>query len=166
MSDLELAKTDPKKQLFDQIDEIHAGMLGLDDSRQHMQPMAPIVDREGGRIWFFTKKDSDLLQTLAGGRRSHFVVVGDDHDYHACIAGTLSENKDPQKVEEFWSSVVAAWFEGKDDPNMTLLEFVPQDAAIWASSGNPAVFGWEIAKANLTDDEPDVGVRTHVTFGS
>jgi hypothetical protein len=38
------------------------------------------------------------------------------------------------------------------------------DAAIWASTGNPLAFGWEIAKANLQDRAPDVGVRTSLRF--
>ncbi len=164
MSDLDLAKTDPKKQLFDQIDEISAGMLGLDLSRQHMQPMAPLVDVEGERIWFFAKNDSDLVKSIDGEAAAHFVVVGDDHDYHACVSGTLRTNKKQDRIDAYWNSVVAAWFDGKDDPNLTMLEFVPRDAAIWASSGNPIVFGWEVAKANLTDGEPDVGVRAHVEF--
>ncbi len=164
MSDLELAKSNPKKQLFDQIEKVSAGMLGLEDSPQHFQPMAPQVDRVGNRIWFFSKKSSDLVKSLGGGRKAHFVVVGSGHDYHACIGGTLQENRDPDKIKEYWSSIVAAWFDGKDDPDMTLLEFTPNNAAVWASLANPVVFAWEIAKANVTGNEPDAGVKTEVQF--
>jgi hypothetical protein len=39
------------------------------------------------------------------------------------------------------------------------------DADIWASTDSTLKFGWEIAKANMSDDKtPDVGVRQHLTF--
>jgi hypothetical protein len=45
-----------------------------------------------------------------------------------------------------------------------MLKFTPSTAAIWASTSSTLKFGWEIAKANLTDSEPDVGYTTKVTF--
>jgi len=158
MADLKEAKTDPKKQLWDEIDDVHAVMLGIPSTGQHMQPMAPMAAREENRIWFFTRKDSDLVRA-AGNGKAHMCLVSDDQDYHACVSGTLVENRSPQHVDRFWSPVVGAWFEGKDDPDMTMLELVPDHAAIWASSDSTARFGWEIAKANLTDSEPDLGVH-------
>jgi len=159
MADLKEAKTDPKKQLWDEIDDVHAVMLGIPSTGQHMQPMAPMAAREENRVWFFTRKDSDLVRA-AGSGKAHMCLVSDDQDYHACISGTLVENRSPQHVERFWSPVVGAWFEGKDDPDMTMLELVPDHAAVWASSDSSMRFGWEIAKANVTDSEPDVGVHT------
>ena len=95
-------------------------------------------------------------------------MVGKDHDYHACIAGRISVRKDPVKIDEYWSSVIEAWFDhGKHDPQLTMLALEIEDAEIWASTGSKLKFGWEIAKANLNpDDEPDVGVKAHVTFSS
>lgn len=159
MADLKQAETDPKKQLWDQIDDVRAVMLGIPSTGQHMQPMAPMAAREENRIWFFTRRDSDLVKALGSGK-AHMCLVSDDHDYHACVSGTLSENRSTQHIERYWSPVIAAWFDGKDDPRMTMLELTPDHAAIWASSDSSMRFGWEIAKANLSDSEPDVGVHT------
>lgn len=159
MADLKEVKTDPKKQLWDEIEDVRAVMLGIPSTGQHMQPMAPLAAREENRVWFFTRKDSDLVRA-AGAGKAHMCLVSDDQDYHACISGTLVENKSQQHVDRFWSPVVSAWFDGKDDPQMTMLELVPDHAAVWASSDSSMRFGWEIAKANLTDSEPDVGVHT------
>ena len=154
MSSLRQARENPKEQLFDEIDKIHAGMLGVEGTHMHMQPMAPQLDRQTNTVGFFT------------GARAHFCVVGKDHDYHACLAGRLEVRKDPVKIDEYWSSVVEAWFDhGKDDPKLTMLALHLDDAEIWASTGSSLKFGWEIAKANFNpDEEPDVGVKTRVTF--
>ncbi|MBB5042833.1 pyridoxamine 5'-phosphate oxidase family protein [Shinella fusca] len=165
MSDLTKARENPKEQLFDEIDRIHAGMLGLEGSSMHMQPMAPQLDRQTGTIWFFTKTDTEIAEAIAPGARAHFCVVGKDHDYHACISGRILLRRDPVKIDEYWNSVIEAWFDGKDDPKLTLLALEMEDAEIWASTGSTLKFGWEIAKANLNpDEEPDVGVKTHVDF--
>ena len=167
MSNLTRARENPKEQLFDEIDRIHAGMLGIEDSPMHMQPMAPQLDRQAATIWFFTKTDSEIAEAVTPGARAHFCVVGRDHDYHACIAGRITVRRDPIKVDEYWSSVVEAWFDhGKDDPRLTMLALEIEDVEIWASTGSRLKFGWEIAKANLNpDEEPDVGVKTHLRLG-
>ena len=48
---------------------------------------------------------------------------------------------------------------------LTMLALHVDDADIWASTDSTLKFGWEIAKANLSDDKtPDIGVRQHLTF--
>lgn len=167
MASLSQARDNPMEQLYDEIDRIQAGMLGLEGVHMHMQPMAPQLDRATNTIWFFTKTDTDLAEAIGNGARAHFCVVGKDHDYHACLAGSITSERNLAKIEEYWNSVVEAWFDhGKGDPKLTMLAFRPDDAAIWASTGNALKFGWEIAKANFKEDEePDVGVRTHIVFG-
>ena len=86
-------------------------------------------------------------------------------DYQACLHGDLVTTYSREHIERFWSSVIEAWFQGgKTDPELTLLKFTPHSAAIWASTGSALRFGWEIAKANLLGDEPDVGHKTEITF--
>lgn len=168
MADIKQARENPEEQLWEEIDDINAGMLGVEGSGQHMQPMSPYCDREANRIWFFANRRDDIPQHLGtGAAHAHFCVTGKSHDYHACIAGSLRVNTDRTKVEEFWNPVAAAWYDqGKDDPDLVLLELALEDAAIWASSGNPLVFAWQIAKANLTDDKADLGARNHIRFAA
>ncbi|GHC63792.1 pyridoxamine 5'-phosphate oxidase family protein [Limoniibacter endophyticus] len=166
MVNLSETRDDPLQQLWDEIEDVHAGMLGIEGSHMHMQPMAPFIEKETGSIWFYTRRDSDLVRHLSGVDRAHFCVVGKDHDYHACLSGVLAENKSQSHIDKYWSSIVAAWFHGgKDDPQLTMIQLKLDDAAIWASSSSTLKFGWEMAKANLDDDhEPDVGVHTHINF--
>jgi general stress protein 26 len=165
MADLKLTKNDPKKQLFEMIADVKAGFLGLEGLSDPMQPMAPYTDAERGSLWFFTKTDADLYKLLGGGARAQFCVVGANHDYHASLIGILTQHQNEEQIDKMWNDIVAAWFEhGKDDPALVLLEFKLQHAAIWASVGNPLVFGWEIARAHLQGDEPELGVRTSIDF--
>lgn len=164
MADIDKLKQNPKEQLFHHLDDLHMVMLGSPDSGQHMQPMAPEVDHEAGRIWFFTSKSSDLVKALGDGE-ADVQMCAVEKDYQACLSGAISVEHDEKKIEQFWSAPVAAWFEGgKADPDLTMLCFQPKNASIWASDRNPITFAYEIAKANVKDKTPDVGERNSVNF--
>lgn len=166
MVSLTEAREAPARQLWSEIDAVHAGMLGIEGSSMHMQPMAPHADPKTNTVWFFSRNDTDLVQAIRPGTRAHFCVVGKEHDYHACLAGVIEVRKDSAKIDEYWSAVTAAWYEhGKTDPHLTLLALHVDDAEIWASTDSSLKFGWEIAKANMNEEKmPDVGVKQHLTF--
>lgn len=166
MASLTEAREAPERQLWDEINNIHAGMLGLEGAHKHFQPMAPNADPKTNTIWFFTKTDTELVKAIGAGAMAHFCVIGKSHDYHACLSGMLEVRRDASKIEEYWSAVTAAWYEqGKDDPLLTMLAFRVEDAEIWASTDSSLKFGWEIAKANWKDEKmPDVGVKQHLAF--
>lgn len=165
MTDLKRTEQDPAGQLWDMLADSHDVMLGSPDPSQHMQPMAPQPAPEENAIWFYARKDSDIAKAAAGGGKVHMCLISDDHDYHACLHGKLETVMSKAHVDRFWSSIVEAWYDhGKDDPALTMLRYIPESAAIWASTGSALKFGWEIAKGNLSDSDPDVGVRTSITF--
>lgn len=167
MTDIAKTRAEPIDQLFDIVGDIHAVMLGLDQPGQPMRPMAPQIDENRKTIWFYSKRDSVLGNTMTGkpNARARVCLVSKDHDYHAHISGILSEETRPEMIGKFWSPVIAAWFdEGKGDPNLLMLRFDPAEADIWASSDSALRFVWEIARANLSDHEPDLGETTHVVF--
>lgn len=155
----------PEKQLWEQLDKVHAGMLGIEGSHSHMQPMGHMADKDGAaRLWFFTSRAGDLFREMGAGAHAHFCVVGKNQDYHACLMGDLHESRDRRHIDQHWNDMAAAWFSGKDDPDMALLAFDLHDAAIWASTKNPIRFAWEINAARDSSKEPDVGARAHVDF--
>lgn len=165
MGHTDKAEKQPENQLWEQLGKVHAGMLGIEGSHAHMQPMGHMKDKDGApRLWFFTSRAGDLFRELGAGSHAHFCVVGKDQDYHACLMGNLHENRDRGRIDEYWNDVAGAWFKGKDDPDIALLEFDLIDAAIWASTRNPVRFAWEIQTSKNTDKEPDVGARAHIDF--
>ena len=112
------------------------GLVGVEEG--HSQPMtAQIEGDEGGPIWFFTARDTDLAQELGGSGRAliHFAAKG--HDLFATVNGRLTADNDRAAIERLWNPFVAAWFEGgKDDPKLQLLRFDPEDAQIWLNENS------------------------------
>ena len=43
-----------------------------------------------------------------------------------------------------------------------MLKFIPHDAALWASDKSALGVFFEVAKANIKDEQPDLGKSKHV----
>lgn len=166
MASLDSVKNDPEGHIFDQLSGVRAGLLGIEGSGQHMQPMAHHVDRDAGMIHFITSSKTDLVAAIANSPMAHFTVTGKKHDFWVSLKGPISVSKDQAKLDEIWSSISAAWFdEGREDPEVTLLSLSLHEAALWAATGNPVVFGLEIARANLDEEhKPEIGEHIVVNF--
>jgi general stress protein 26 len=155
-----------EKRLWAEIDKLHTGMLGIVDGEpQHFQPMTAFSDPDNGRLWFFTRTDTDMARDVAGGRQAMFILQAKDQEMQACIGGELTVRIDRQMLEKFWNPHVAAWYpQGKDDPHLTMLCLACEDARVWISQGGPVKYFWEVAKANTTGKLPDIGGATDVTL--
>ncbi len=106
-------------------------LTGVEDGLA--QPMtAQLDDGKPGPIYFFTAKDTDLVQDMGGRHRGNLHFASKGHDLFASIDGELVPDNDPATIDRLWNRFVAAWFEGgKDDPNLQLLRFEPDRAQIW-----------------------------------
>ena len=112
-------------------------MLGLDgEPGGGMQPMTALVeDEDGGPLWIFTSKESDLARAIGSGKPAHATFTGRKHDLFANVTGQLSIDNDRAAIDRLWNPWVAAWFEGgKDDPKLCLLRFDAEHAKIWLNA--------------------------------
>lgn len=120
-------------------------MAGLVGEEGHMRPLTAQFDDEGnhgetdrGPVWFFTAKDTELAQALAGGaRKGSLAFTSKNHALFASVHGEFSLNNDRAVIDRLWNDWVAAWFEGgKDDPKLALLRFQPDHAEIWENESS------------------------------
>jgi len=115
-------------------------MLGLiEDKTGHSQPMTAQLegDEEGGPIWIFSSKETDLVKDIGAGARIMAQFVSKGHDLFACFDGKITPNNDPAMIDKLWSPFVAAWFEGgKEDPKLQLLRLDPGNAHIWLNENS------------------------------
>lgn len=168
MSLLETVKNNPESALKQQLAEAKAVMLGVDGESQYMRPMAPLQRDGDDLVWFFTNKSSETFQSLDKAKPASLCLVNEGDHFWASVKGQLQAHTDPNIVDELWSPMVEAWFEGgKSDPDLMLLAFSPETAEISCSTGSKLKFGWEIIKANVKEQEtPDIGVQRRVRMAA
>ena len=108
-------------------------MLGLDGvEKGHARPMTAQFENDRSPIWFFTAKDTGLVQALSAGDRAVATFAAKGHDLFATLHGRLSVDNDRATIDRLWNRFVAAWFEGgKDDPKLALLRLDAEHAEIW-----------------------------------
>jgi general stress protein 26 len=156
---------DVQDRLWKEIKKQRFGMLGLADAKQHYQPMTAFSEPETGQLWFFTRSETDLAKAIGDGAKAMFIIQAKDQDLQACLGGQLTLDHDRTRIDKYWGPMVAAWFpEGKDDPRLTLIRMDLSDAAVWLTEGGLVHMAFEIAKANISKSEPDLGDRANVTF--
>lgn len=144
--------------LYDALDHERVGMLGLDSTSDHMQPMTHFLDREDGALYFISARDTHLVRHLTVPREVHFTIVSKDKGVHACMSGLLEQTDDPDKLDELWSPAASMWFDGgKDDHKVVLLRLPLAEAAVWLSEANALQFGIQMVRGAMSSHDPDVG---------
>lgn len=113
-------------------------MLGLVDAEEaHTRPMTAMLDGEEGPIWFFTARDTSIVDALTDGHRAIATFASKSHGLFAAIHGSLTIDNDRAVIDRLWNPFVAAWYEGgKDDPKLTLLRFDADEAQIWENASS------------------------------
>jgi general stress protein 26 len=160
-------RNDVEDLLWKELGKDRVAMLGVRSGEPaHFKAMTPYGDRDTGRIWFFTKRDNDLVTAARGaGTEALLVYQATDGKFQASLIGKLVEDFNEEKRDKYWTAPAAAYFPGgKDDPELTMLRLDLSDAEIWHSEAGPVRFAYEVAKANLTKTVPDMGSKTEVKF--
>lgn len=126
-----------EKKLWEELDSSPFIMLGIEGERDGAtQPMTANfedIDRESGRLWFFTAANHDLTRALGQSAGAIAAYASKGHGLFASLRGTLSVDNDRGTIDRLWNPVVAQWYEGKNDPKLVLLKFEIRDAKIWLS---------------------------------
>jgi len=149
---------DAEDTLWSEIKHGRIGMLALADEPRRFQPMTAFAEPDDRTIWFFTRLDTDLAQSVTGADEAVFIVQSKDQDLQACLVGELDLLRDDGRIDRYWNPMVAAWFpEGRDDPKLILLRLTVTGAEVWRSTVGPVRMAWQVVKANLTHSLPDVG---------
>ena len=154
-----MINTEDSNRLWSMIEGIKVGMLvSRDGDHLHARPMHLVQGDFDGTLWFFTARDSGKTQEAA--EESSVCVTFADHgtETYVSLTGTSSLNRDRAKIDQFWTPFVGAYFpQGKDDPNLTLLEIRVDGAEYWDAESSRMVQLFKFAKANLTHQPPQMG---------
>lgn len=165
MIDADETRTDAPVRVWETFAEDHTALVGTPCITRPMRPMTLHPSVEECALWFFTHAEGDFADEVGEGGPAHLVAVSADGRTQIALVGRIEPSRSAHHVERYWSPMVAAWFPGgRDDPGVLLMRFTPQIGRIWRRSGGAIAAGWEIAKASLTGERPDLGAGEEVVF--
>ena len=153
--------TDLKTKLWTRLDDQRAGMLGIDETGMHMQPMTPYAEPDTNTVWFVSAAGSELSRAVRGDK-ARFACQSPDERFYACLSGRIEKSDDIDKLKELWGTIPEAFFEGHgpEDSDAVLLQMTPDEAAVWTSETGRLEFAAEISRAAASGtSRPDLGTH-------
>lgn len=125
------------------------------------RPMAIADTTEDGRLWFMSDVHSGKQEELA--EDDHVNVAMQGGDRFLSIRGRARVIRDERRQEELWSETRRLWFpDGPRDPNLVLIEILPEDAEYWDGSGLKGLkYLFNEAQAIVGGGTLDESARTH-----
>lgn len=147
-----------KTEFWDRIETVNAGMLDVAGGARWV-PMSHYADRATNVLWFITAEGTQIVDAVTAGNHDGVYLLADNaKGLFAHVAGTLAVSIDRAQLERIWNPIASAWFEGGiDDPDLRLLSFTVTGGEVWVTPTSGVRFMFNIAKAKLTGDDPDMG---------
>jgi general stress protein 26 len=94
-----------------------------------------------------------------------FTVIDADQHAYLSITGRATILSDEALLRKIWKRSDDVWWpDGPQDENVRILRLEPKTADLWDGPANSAVAAFEMSKARLTGDEPDLGENRKVSF--
>ena len=155
-----MSSPEHKQKIWKLIKDIKVGMLvTLDGDVPRAQPMHLVQDEYDGTLWFFTGRSADKVFETASDHDVCLNFSDQEKGVYVSLSGKANLTDDRELIEKYWNPFIAAWFpEGKDDPDVALLEIKVQMGEHWKAKESKAFQLYEFAKANVKKDAtPDLG---------
>ena len=129
---------DTQKDLASLIGKFRSAMLVTmtDDGKHISRPMSPLGDDFTGELWFSADRNSNVVCEINAQPHVNVAFMDEGNSNYVSATGTAEQVDDPAKVEELWNPMMKAWFEGKDDPKLTLIKVDVSSAEYWDGPGN------------------------------
>jgi general stress protein 26 len=127
------------------------------------RPLEARRDREAGLLWFVTDFRSGKEREIETEHDVGLVFIDARDKTYLSITARAEVLRDHEKAAQIWKSTDDAWWNGPQDPNVCVLRVRPVIAELWDGPSNAAVAAFELAKARLTGEKPNLGENRKVT---
>lgn len=131
------------------------------------RPMSTAQVDDDGNLWFLSASDSYKNEEVDYDPNVQLFYVNTPDSEYLTVFGKAFISTDRTKIDEIWKPIAKAWFtEGKDDPRITLLKVVPEEAYYWDTKTNKMVSMLKILTAAVTGKTMDDGVEGKLAIKS
>ncbi len=157
-----LANTEAIKKMKDLAEEIKMCMFCTYDSMGKLQtaPMSTNTVDEDGTFWFLSTKQSKRNEDLEVNPATDLIFAQPEKSNYLSVHGNSELLYNKGKIDYLWNPIVKTWFtEGKDDPNISVIKFTPNEAYYWDTKHGKMVSFLKIAAGAITGKTMDDGVE-------
>lgn len=159
MSTKNLSSTEALKKLKELATSIDFAFMATDLSNQPIDaiPMSTKRVDDDGTIWFLSNANSDHNANIQKDAKVQLFYSKPGDFEFLSVYGEAGITRDRTILDELYGKSDDAWFDGKDDPNLTAIKFRPSSAQYWDSKSNKLVSLLKIAYGAVTGEKTDLG---------
>lgn len=157
MSTDNLYNEDARKKIKDMAEDIDFTMMAtnLKQTPLHMIPMSTKKVDDQGNIWFLSHKNSTHNQNIMNDANLHLIYADKGDMQFLNIYGMATITTDRSIIEDLYGSGDDAWFDGKNDPNITAISVKPTEAFYWDPKNNKLISLVKMGIGAITGNQPD-----------
>jgi general stress protein 26 len=134
------------------------------DGTLHARPLAVLQKTFERSIRFLIEDPSPKVEEIRANPRVNVSFASKKGFLSLAGSARLVEGDDAA-IDDLWGPAAEAWFPGgRQDPEIVVLEVLPDSAEYWAKTDTGIVAAAKVAKAFFTKQEPDVGENRTVEF--
>lgn len=102
-----------------------------DRSPTNSRPMSLQECDKEGNLWFLSSKESGKnMQIEKDNAVQLYFMNSSDYEYLS-IVGDAFIYDDKSTIEDKWSVFASAWFDGKEDPDVSVIRVTPSEVYYW-----------------------------------
>lgn len=166
MADTKKSQHECNIELAKLIKSFHTAMLvTMREGGKHVsRPMSPLSNGNyGGQLWFSAERSSDCVAEIKQHPEVNVAFMDESGSRYVSASGRATQVDDQAKKDELWSPVMKAFFESKDDPNLTLIRVDVDSAEYWSGPSTLIGKGIYLAKSAFTDNHDSMTDHGTVT---
>lgn len=119
------------------------------------RPMGLQETDNEGNLWFISSEASNKNFEIRDDRRVQLFFMNNSDSEYLSIFGEASIYKDRTTIEEKWSAMANAWFDGKEDPNVSIIRVEPKESYYWDTKAGKLVSMLSFVAAAVTGNKTD-----------
>ena len=98
-----------------------------------------IAKVDGDHVMFLVDRTAPWFADVDTGTPVHMAISASGRNDWVSLNGAVQPTTDRAVIEDLWSAPAGAYFDGKDDPNITALDVTVSDGEYWSAPGGGPV---------------------------
>ena len=166
MSEENLYQREAHEKYLELTREISTAMMltGLGQKPVHAIPMSPKRIEDTGEILFISKSNSDHNSNLEKDPDCQLIFGDVRSKEFLTVYGVATISNDPALIKELYTNLDDNWFDGNEDPTITIIRFKPRYGYYWDTKTNALVTLAKLGYTALTGNETEIGVKGLLNF--
>jgi general stress protein 26 len=150
-------ESNPVHKVAELIKDIRTAMLVTtgSDGKPHCRPMATQDAEFDGTVWFLTDIESAMVMEIAVNPTVAIAYSSPARESYVSLTGQAGIFNDRERIRDYWSSYMKAWWDGPEDPRIRLMKVDVEQAEYWDTPGGKVASLLALVKSAVTGKNAD-----------